>query len=499
LDPALAENRVALVIGNSSYETVTVLPNPANDAKAMTDLLTEAGFEVVAAPNLTQTEMRQAISNFATLVSGKGRDTVALVFYAGHGLQVDGENFLVPVDARIQREADVALQAMRLSDVMNALSAVPSKTKIVILDACRNNPFSEINKSGGRGLAIVDAPSGSLVSYSTAPGTEAQDGDGANSPFTAGLVKTAREPGVPIEQALKRVRLLVHQATNTQQTPWESSSLTGDFYFFPGQGEAAARPTPPPAEMKLATATSGTPAAAGRTGGTRVASRTVDEWRRTFRSRQPAEAYDLVIEDGSIEAFDAYLAVYSVAPYAPRVRGLLERRREMMAWYTAVTINTVASFEAFLARYGNSDLADTARRLMERARNRSLASLDPVAPTCACSLPTRPAPQKKTERPKKEPKAKQAKRSTPERERKSTRGKNFISDEEVSRSGGGPRPAGGGSAGGGGPPPISIGIGIGGFGGGRSYGGSRTHSVPSGGRPHSVPSGGGRPTGSHYR
>jgi uncharacterized caspase-like protein len=489
LDPALAENRIALVIGNSSYETVTVLPNPANDAKAMTDLLTEAGFEVVAAPNLTQTEMRQAISNFAAMVSAKGRDTVALVFYAGHGLQVDGENFLVPVDARIQREADVPLQAMRLSDVVNALAAVPSTTRLFILDACRNNPFSEINKTGGRGLAIVDAPSGSLVSYSTAPGSEAQDGDGANSPFTAGIVQIAHEPGVPIEQALKRVRLLVHQATNSQQTPWESSSLTGDFYFFPGQAQATPRPTPASSDVKLATAGGDTAAATGRAGGTRVATRSTDEWRRDFRSRQPAEAYDLVIQDGSVEAFDAYLSVYSVAPYAPRVRSLLERRREMMAWYTAVTINTVASFEAFLARYGNSDLAETARRLMERARNRSLASLDPVTPTCACSLPAPPAPQKKTEKSKKEPKkGKHAKRSTPEREKKkSTRGKTFVSDDEVARSGGGPRPAGSsGGGGGGGAPPISIGIGIGGGG----FGGGRSHSVPSGGT---------RPMGGHYR
>jgi hypothetical protein len=130
---AAAENRMALIIGNSAYETVTALPNPANDAKAMAELLTAAGFEVISAPNLAQSEMRQAVSNFAGIVAGKGPDTVALLFYAGHGLQVDGENFLVPIDARIQREADVPLQAMRLADVMNTLAAVPSKTRIVII------------------------------------------------------------------------------------------------------------------------------------------------------------------------------------------------------------------------------------------------------------------------------------------------------------------------------------------------------------------------------
>ena len=230
---ALAENRIALVIGNSDYTSVTALPNPANDAREMTKFLSSAGFEVVQAPNLTQSDMRRTIGNFASKVAEKGPDTVALVFYAGHGLQVDGENFLVPVDAQIEREADVPLQSMRLADLMNALSSVPSKTRMVILDACRNNPFSAINKTAGRGLAIVDAPNGSLVSYSTAPGTEALDGDGVNSPYTTALLQIGKEPGLPIEQVLKRVRLAVSGATNQQQFPWESSSLTAEFSFFP--------------------------------------------------------------------------------------------------------------------------------------------------------------------------------------------------------------------------------------------------------------------------
>src|SRR5215831_14479955 len=125
---AWAENRIALVIGNSSYTSVSALPNPANDAKAMTKFLSSAGFQVMQAPNLTQADMRRTIGNFASMVAEKGPDTVALVFYAGHGLQVDGENYLVPVDAQIEREADVPLQAMRLADVMNALASVPSKT-----------------------------------------------------------------------------------------------------------------------------------------------------------------------------------------------------------------------------------------------------------------------------------------------------------------------------------------------------------------------------------
>ena len=236
-----AENRVALVIGQSAYRNVTPLPNPANDAKVVAGLLTEAGFEVTAAPDLTQTDLRQAIGDFAAKVATKGPDTVALVFYAGHGVQIDGENYLVPVDVNLARELEVPLQSVRLNDLMNALAAVPSKTRIVMLDACRNNPFGDISRTAGKGLAIVDVRAGSagtFISYSTSPGMEALDGSGADSPYTTALLTSAKEPGLPIEEAFKRVRVSVNKATGGAQTPWESSSLVGDFYFF--------RQRPPP-------------------------------------------------------------------------------------------------------------------------------------------------------------------------------------------------------------------------------------------------------------
>src|SRR5712691_8086198 len=382
---ALAENRLALVIGNSAYQSVTVLPNPANDAKAMAKFLGSAGFQVLQAPNLTQSDMRKTLSDFAGMVAEKGPDTVALVFYAGHGLQVDGENFLVPVDARIQREADVPLQATRLADVMNALSSVPSKARIVILDACRNNPFSEINKTTGRGLAIVDAPNGSLVSYSTAPGTEAQDGDGANSPYTAALMKIGQEPGLPIEQALKRIRVVVSDATNRQQFPWESSSLTSEFSFFPS-------------------ATSGrtTVASAGQqpSASSRSEARSVESWQKELKSRTAREAYEIVVREDKVEAYQAYLALYPSQSLAPVVRTIVERRREVIAWYTAVTVNTVVSYQTFLAGYAGSDFALTANRLFERSRSRSVANaaaaFASAGPSCPCSQPnTSPALRQK--------------------------------------------------------------------------------------------------------
>jgi uncharacterized caspase-like protein len=388
---AWAENRIALVIGNSSYQSVTALPNPANDAKAMTRFLASAGFQVLQAPDLTQNDMRRTIGNFASLVAEKGPDTIALVFYAGHGLQVDGENYLVPVDASIQREADVPLQAMRLADLMNALSSVQTKITVVMLDACRNNPFSEINKTTGRGLAIVDAPSGSLVSYSTAPGTEALDGDGVNSPYTAAFIKMAGEPGLPIEQALKRVRLAVNDATGKQQTPWESSSLTSDFAFFKAPNEKA--------RTKVASAADATVGAAGRS-----ETRSVESWQKELKGRTPKQAYETVIREDKVEAYQAYLALYPNQSTAPAVRSIVERRQVMIAWHEAVVINSPAAYQAFLAAYAASDFAATANRLIERARTRSVSNATAAfasAGTCPCSQPgAAPKPlQRRTDAP----------------------------------------------------------------------------------------------------
>src|SRR5712672_2044297 len=208
--PALAENRLALVIGQSTYRSVPALPNPVNDARAVTQMLTDSGFEVSSASDLSQSQLRETVSEFAGKIAAKGSDTIALVFYAGHGLQIDGENFLVPVDVDPKRESDIPMQAVRLNDILNTLNSVPSKMRILLLDACRNNPFPAINATAGHGLALVDTKTGSpgtFMSYSTSPGAEAEDGNGADSPYTTALLTAAREPGVPIEEAFKRVRV----------------------------------------------------------------------------------------------------------------------------------------------------------------------------------------------------------------------------------------------------------------------------------------------------
>ena len=448
---AFAENRLALVIGQSAYRAVPALPNAANDGKRMTELLGNAGFEVTAAPDLAQNDMRQAVSDFAAKVAASGPDTVALVFYAGHGLQIDGENYLVPVDVDPKREADIPLQAVRLNDLMNTLAALPTRMRVLMLDACRNNPFPALNKTAGHGLAIIDTKSGAsgwFISFSTSPGAEAEDGDGDNSPYTKAVLSVVKEPNLPIEEAFKRVRVSVNLATDGRQVPWESSSLTADFRFFgdkaPGQGTAGPKP---------------------------AAARSVDDWRKDLTGKESKAAYDLVIADDSVAGYEAFTALYAQSPYTPRMRSLLERRREMLAWQTAVTTNTASSFDAFLASYGSSDLVATAHKMQERVRNRSLgasAALMPptnvaLGPTCPCSTPPATPLLKKVEP---EPRTRNVEKNRPDKRhvdeappKRKPRPAVYYEEEE---SGTSPNYSS----------PVGVGGFIGGFGGGGGgYGG----------------------------
>lgn len=385
---AAAEARLALVIGQSAYRTVPELPNAANDAKGMTELLGNAGFTVTTAANLAQNEMRAAISDFAGKVSASGSDTVALVFYAGHGLQIDGENYLVPVDLDPKREADIPLQGVRLNDLLNTLGALPTKARIFMLDACRNNPFPALS-GAGHGLAIVDTKAGapgSFISYSTSPGAEAEDGSGIDSPYTTAALTVAKQPNLPIEEVFKRIRVAVAQSTDGRQIPWESSSLTTDFKFFGGESSNQQPPLPGASSMALASGT-----------------RSVEDWRRELQGKPAMVAYELVITDDTVPAYQAYIELYAQDTRTPRLRTVLERRRQMLAWERATAINTRASFEAYLNNWDNSDLAATARRLLLRVQNRNYgvpvaaAATIPapvavaMAPTCPCSTPQAPA------------------------------------------------------------------------------------------------------------
>ena len=334
-----AEQRVALVIGNSNYQTAPQLANPNNDARSVAQLLNSAGFEVTT--DQTRNDMVRGLQDFSNKVAARGPNTVAMVYYAGHGVQLAGENYLVPVDARIAAPSDLPDNTVRLVDLMGTLETIPSRMRIVVLDACRNNPFPNVDDAG-RGLAIVDAPTGSIVGYSTAPGMEAQDGEGNHSPYTSAFLNNARQPNLPIEQLFKRVRLEVNNTTSGKQTPWESSSLTSDFYFF---GDTAVASTREPDRSPIIQTASNLP------------------------SRSVQQAYDYVLSEGSPEYYEEFIQLFPYDPRCDRIRFLLGNWRQAFAWHRAVLANSPLAYKSFHDSYPNSPYARSALKLQAQPKN----------------------------------------------------------------------------------------------------------------------------------
>ena len=384
----------------------------------------------------------------AYLAGEASADTVALVFYAGHGLQIDGENFLVPIDVDPKREADIPIQAVRLNDILNTLTSVPSKMRILMLDACRNNPFPDL-KTAGAGLAIVDAKvgaPGTFLSFSTSPGAVAEDGSGSNSPYTNALLAAGKEQNIPIEETFKRVRLAVNKVTDGRQTPWDSSSLTEDFRF---SGASIAGPKPAADPKK-----------------------SVAEWTRDLKGKPVEAANELIVADGTDEAYEAFAGLFPQTALGRLARDWLVRHRRMVAWNDAVLINTASGYRSFLAKFPDSDLSATARKLEQRLRNRpeftpAVAAANAAVPqdvalagpTCPCNVqPPEQQPLKvnaPVRRVEPDPPKKRVDRKPPRRSDDDVVVVRRPPPREVYE----PPP----------PPPVSIaiGIGLGEFGGGR--------------------------------
>ena len=240
-----AQQRVALVVGNSNYEHVAKLRNPANDAEDLTARLQSLGFEVIGGTDLDRRKLVESLIRFGRAAE---KAEVALFFYAGHGLQVDGQNYLVPTDAMVEFESEIDLSLVSLSGVMQQLER-GSRTNLVFLDACRNNPFAkELERSLGnraavslaKGLGRVQSGSGTFIAFATQPDAVASDGSGRNSPFTAALLNHVSTPGQSISDLMIEVRNEVIAKTNGAQIPWDSSSLTDRFFFAPAAASAAA-------------------------------------------------------------------------------------------------------------------------------------------------------------------------------------------------------------------------------------------------------------------
>ena len=292
------EQRIALVIGNSAY-TDSPLANPANDARLMAETLRGLGFDVIERIDADLQTIQLASFELQDRLVAAGKDAVGLFFYAGHGLQVAGENYLVPLGSDIKQEREVAIKAVSASFILQQMEFAENRMNFIILDACRNNPLTRSFRSATRGLARMDAPRGSLVAYSTGPGSVAADGTGVNSPYTMALVEALQTPGIAAEKMFKRVRDSVMAATNGDQTPWEESSLTGADFFFNADTPVAATVAATPATSDSAAATQ---------------QETVF-WQSIQDSTDPAD-------------FEVYLAEYPGGTYAGLARNRLRRLQE---------------------------------------------------------------------------------------------------------------------------------------------------------------------------
>jgi len=281
-DAALADKRVAFVVGNGAYKNVAQLPNPPIDAKAIAATLRNVGFEVIEGTNLTRDTMTAKLLDFGKKAQGAD---IAVFYYAGHGIAISGTNYLLPIDADIKSEMDVKLGAAINVDVTLDQTMGDAKVKLVFLDACRDNPFAAKIKANatrsvsvGQGLAEMKSGEGTLIAFATGPGQTALDGqEGTNSPFTRALIAHITEPGMEIQQAMTEVRAQVSDETSKGQLPWGHTNLTGSVYLNPA--------APPPAAAASPSAASA-PMIASTTPSTDVE---LEFWRSVKDSKKPEE------------------------------------------------------------------------------------------------------------------------------------------------------------------------------------------------------------------
>jgi uncharacterized caspase-like protein len=331
---ASAQQRLALVIGQSAYDG-RQLATAANDAGLIAQTLTSAGFEVVQGRDLNANDLRGAVRDFLDKAQELGSDGAVMVYLSGYGLQLEGENYLLPVDARIQRDADIPIDGFRLSDLVRSLERIPAQTRIVVADMARDYTLPAGSDPIARGLALMEPPAGFLIAFSSAPNITTGDAPGPYGHYATALAETIRQPGVPVNEMFNRVRLRTHETTQGLQTPWHMANLdTTSFMFFEPE-ESASLPLP------------------------------VREVRRI--EEVPAEeAYNIAVERDTIPDYQAFLRRYPDHALARRVSALLAARREAIVWRRTVTRNTSEAYWTYLRRYPNGPHAADCRRRLAR-------------------------------------------------------------------------------------------------------------------------------------
>jgi uncharacterized caspase-like protein len=286
------EKRIALVVGNAAYQA-EALPTAANDAGLIAQTLQAAGFDVVGARDLDQDALRRSFRDFLDKATGSGPDTVAFIYFAGYGLQLEGENYLVPIDARIARDTDVAASALRASDYLRPLAALNLKASIVVFDAARPSPFARSGPPLAGGLALVEPEPGVLMAYNAAPGTVAPEGPGPYGAYAQALAEMMRDGGLPLTEVFDRVRLRVNDVTKGTEVPWHASRVQAPFVFFERAPDA-----PPPA----------------------VSAEQMQTMRsRPIRELDAQDAYAAALERDTLQGYNDFLVAYPDDPMVERV------------------------------------------------------------------------------------------------------------------------------------------------------------------------------------
>ncbi len=359
---APVERRIALVIGNANYQSQPLI-TPANDAGLIAQTLQASGFDVVGARDVDADTLRHALRDFVDKAASSGPDTVALVYIAGYGLQYEGENYIVPVDARIERDIDVPIQAVRLSDYIRPLNATPLRLRMVVIDAARDNPFAKSGKPLASGLALVDPEPGLLVGFNAAPGTIAPEGAGPYGQYAQALAEMIREGGLSPAEIFDRLRQRVADVSGGAFIPWNASRVETSFVFFERAADA-----PPPA----------------------VSRRDLEiRHAKSIREFEVEDAYHEALDRDTLEGYIDFLDAYPRHPLAKRVRVIVAARREAITWRRTYRADTPPAYWSYLDRYPTGPHAWDARRRLRHLA----AEMEPPASFVTIEYDVPPPPR----------------------------------------------------------------------------------------------------------
>ncbi|HXH47722.1 MAG TPA: caspase family protein, partial [Bradyrhizobium sp.] len=329
------EKRIALVVGNGAYAK-SPLATTANDAGLIAQTLQAAGFDVVGARDLDGDTLRKSLRDFIQKAQASGPGTVAMIYLAGYGVQLAGENYFVPVDSNIARDTDIPTEALRIGDYVRQLASIPLKAGIVVLDAARAQPFIEGGQPIASGLALVEPEANMLIAFNAAPGTVAPEEAGPYGIYAQSLAEMIRTGGLPLHEVFDRVRLRVNEASKGAQVPWNEQKISAPFSFFERGPDA---PPPQAAPDQVAAIRS-----------------------KPIRDLGVQDAYTAALERDTLAAYEEFLAAYPNDPLAKRVRAIAAARREAITWRRTYRADTPDAYWSYLRRYPRGPHAADARR-----------------------------------------------------------------------------------------------------------------------------------------